>query len=265
MISYPDWPVLDLRLRVQWNETRKRLKLAFPTGLKAEGLFCEVAGGAVLRPADGQEHVHGRWCVAEDSFRGRARAFGIAHSGLHGLDFLNGEIRLSVLRSSAYCHEQGFKIGPGPERKYADQGIHDVRLALLTGDPAEVRSSLPGLADWLAAPPAVYAHLPFGTFGKKSQAAAASIKTAVAKAKTADAASIIEIAPSTIRLLALKRSWDGRALIVRLQETQGKRTAGRIKIAGVGEIRAKFDPFEIVTLRIDRAKGIREVDPIDEK
>jgi alpha-mannosidase len=121
------------------------------------------------------------------------------------------------------------------------------------------------LADWLAAPPAVYAHLPFGTFGKKSQAAAASIKTAVAKAKTADAASIIEIAPSTIRLLALKRSWDGRALIVRLQETQGKRTAGRIKIAGVGEIRAKFDPFEIVTLRIDRAKGIREVDPIDEK
>jgi alpha-mannosidase len=265
LISYPDWPVLDLRLRVQWNETRKRLKLAFPTGLKAEGLFCEVAGGAVLRPADGQEHVHGRWCVAEDSFRGQARAFGIAHSGLHGLDFLNGEIRLSVLRSSAYCHEQGFKIGPGPERKYADQGIHDVRLALLTGDPAEVRSSLPGLADWLAAPPAVYAHLPFGTFGKKSQAAAASIKTAVAKAKTADAASIIEIAPSTIRLLALKRSWDGRALIVRLQETQGKRTAGRIKIAGVGEIRAKFDPFEIVTLRIDRAKGIREVDPIDEK
>jgi alpha-mannosidase len=257
LITYVDWPVLDLRLRVQWNEARKRLKLAFPTGLKGESLFCEVPGGAVMRPADGQEHVHGRWCVAEDSFRGKRRAFGIAHAGLHGLDFLNGEIRLSVLRSAAYCHEQGFKIGPGAERKYADQGVHDVRLALLTGDPAEVRPALPGLADWLAAPPAVYAHLPFGTFGKKSAAAAVS--------KMEAPESAIDIRPAGVRLLALKRSWDGRALIVRLQETLGKRTSGRIKIAGAGDIRAELDPFEIVTLRIDRTGGVREVGLIEEK
>ena len=249
LISYPDWPVLDLRLRVQWNEARKRLKLAFPMGMRAAGLFCEVPGGAVMRPADGQEHVHGRWCVAEDSFRGKARAFGIAHSGLHGLDFLNGEIRLSVLRSSAYCHEQGFKIGPGRERKYSDLGIHDIRLAILTGDPTDVRGALPGLADWLAAPPVVYAHLPFGTFGKKSAAAVASKKT--------PPDSILDIAPASVRLLALKRSWDGRALIVRMQETLGKRTAGRVNIAGVGDIRAEFGPFEIVTLRIDRTGGGR--------
>ncbi len=257
LISYPDWPVLDLRLRVQWNEPRKRLKLAFPTGLKADGLFCEIPGGAVLRPADGREHVHGRWCLAEGLFQGTRRAFGIAQAGLHGLDFLNGEIRLSVLRSSAYCHEQGFKIGPGPERKYADLGIHDVRLALLTGEPAEVRKALPGLADWLAAPPAVYAHLPFGTFGKKSTAASAG--------KNTDPGPIIEIAPATVRLLALKRSRDGRALVVRLQETMGKRTAGRVAVAGLGDVRAEFRPFEIVTLRVDRTTGVREVGPIEEK
>lgn len=257
LITYTDWPVLDLRLRVQWNEARKRLKLAFPTGLKAAGLFCEVPGGAVMRPADGQEYVHGRWCLAEDRLQGKSRAFGIAHAGLHGLDFLNGEIRLSVLRSSAYCHEQGFKIGSGPERKYADLGIHDIRLALLTGAPAEVRKALPGLADWLAAPPAVYTHLPFGTFGKKSPAAPA--------AKKRGPGSVIDIAPANIRLLALKRSWDGRALVVRLQETLGKRTSGRIGVPGAGEIRAEFRPFEIVTLRIDRTEGVREVGPIEEK
>jgi alpha-mannosidase len=256
LMSYPDWPVLELRLRIQWNEARKRLKLAFPTGMTAAGLYCEVSGGAVLRPADGQEHVHGRWCVAEDLFNGKRRAFGIAHSGLHGVDFSNGEIRLSVLRASAYCHEQGFKIGPGPERKYADQGIHDIRLALMTGAPAEVRRALPGLADWLAAPPVVYAHLPFGTFGKKSAAALS--------AKKGRLGSIIEIAPANVRLLALKRSWDGRTLVVRMQETLGKRTSGRIGVAGVGEIRAEFRPFEIVTLRIDRAGGIREIGPLEE-
>ncbi len=256
LISYAEWPVLDLSLRVQWNEERMRLKLAFPTGLEAAGLFCEVPGGAVLRPADGQEYVHGRWCVAEDRFLGKSRAFGIAHAGLHGLDFLNGEIRLSVLRASAYCHEQGFKIGPGRERKYADLGIHDIRLALLTGASADVRRALPGLADWLAAPPVVYAHLPFGTFGKKSSAGRA--------AKKAGPGSIIDIAPANVRLLALKRSWDGRALVVRMQETLGKRTSGRIGVAGAVDIQAEFRPFEIVTLRIERTGGVREIGPIEE-
>ena len=249
LISYSDWPVLELRLRIQWNEARKRLKLAFPTGMEAAGLFCEVPGGAVLRPADGQEHVHGRWCVAEDRFQGKSRAFGIAHTGLHGLDFRNGEIRLSVLRAAAYCHEQGFKIGPGPERKYADLGIHDVRLVLMTGPPVDVRRALPGLADWLAAPPAVYAHLPFGTLRKRSLTAP--------RAKKESPTPVIEIAPAGVRLLALKRSWDGQALVVRLQETLGKRTSARLGIAGAGEIRAEFRPFEIITLRIDRAGGGR--------
>jgi alpha-mannosidase len=256
LMSYPDWPVLELHLRIQWNEARKRLKLAFPTGMEAARLFCEVPGGAVLRPADGQEHVHGRWCVAEGKFEGRCRAFGIAHAGLHGLDFSNGEIRLSVLRASAYCHEQGFKIGPGPERKYADLGIHDIHLALMTGAPADVRKALPGLADWLAAPPAVYAHLPFGKRWRIFRAAAA--------AKKESPGPVIDIAPANVRLLALKRSWDGKALVMRLQETLGRRTSGRIGIAGLGEIRAEFRPFEIVTLRIGRDGGVREIDPIEE-
>jgi alpha-mannosidase len=98
--------------------------------------------------------------------------------------------------------------------------------------------------------------LPFGTFGKKSAAALS--------AKKGRLGSIIEIAPANVRLLALKRSWDGRTLVVRMQETLGKRTSGRIKIAGPGDIRAEFRPFEIVTLRIDRAGGIREIGPLEE-
>ncbi len=130
-VVYPSWPVIEIRFRVTWNEERRRLKLRVPTGLGSASLLCEVPGGAIPRPPDGEEHVHGRWLVIEGKevlgaaktpTRGTARsgdsplAFGIASSGQHGLDFEDGELRLSVLRSSAYCHERGFDLGTRDSR-----------------------------------------------------------------------------------------------------------------------------------------------------
>ena len=65
VVSYPSWPVLEFRFRVTWNEERRRLKLRVPTALVAASLFVEVPGGAIDRPSDGEEHVHGRWLVVE--------------------------------------------------------------------------------------------------------------------------------------------------------------------------------------------------------
>jgi alpha-mannosidase len=265
-IVYPSWPVVEFRLRIHWSEERKRLKLALPTAFKIAGLFCEVPGGAVLRPADGQEHVHGRWCLAEGRNRaGRpAPALGIVHAGLHGLDVSDGEIRLSVLRGSAYCHERNFIIGVERARKYADQGLHEVRLAVTAGRADDVRRVLPGLADWLAAPPAVYAHLPFG------RSAARSHPTPAPAAGTAGG--LVGISAANVRLLACKPSWDGRSLIVRVQESAGRPTRARLAIERPGRsfrppwaLAASFAPFEIKTFRIEPSGRPREVDLIDER
>ncbi|MDH4197939.1 MAG: hypothetical protein OEW05_11055, partial [Candidatus Aminicenantes bacterium] len=45
--AYPVWPVLEFRLRITWNETRRRLKLRLPTRLAAASLLVEVPGGAI--------------------------------------------------------------------------------------------------------------------------------------------------------------------------------------------------------------------------
>ncbi len=186
VVSYPSWPVLEFRFRVTWNEERRRLKLRVPTALgPGASLFVEVPGGAIDRPSDGEEHVHGRWLVIEEksvrlTAKARSRrtapsghspiAIGIASCGQHGLDLKNGELRLSVLRSAAYCHEQGFDLDPKPgtrtsgtcpQWKFADIGVHEFRLLVTAGAPASVRAMMPGLADHLAAPPAAYAHLPY--------------------------------------------------------------------------------------------------------
>jgi alpha-mannosidase len=246
-ISYPSWPVLEFQFRINWAESAKRLKLSIPTRFRNDRIYCEVPGGALFRPADGEEHVQGRWCMLEGDVNGRRTAFAIVNSGQHGFDFKDGEIRLSILRSAAYCHDQGFKIN-GPEaRKYMDQGIHEVRLLVTAGDADEVLKSLTGLADWLSAPPIVYSHLPIG-------------------AKTGQSDEFLRLEPSNIRLLATKQSEDGKSLILRLQETVG--TASKAKLL-LGTRKPSqlfpFTPFEIKTLRLEKSGNCREVGLITER
>jgi alpha-mannosidase len=59
-IDYSGTAVLEFRLRIHWMEERRRLKLSIPTVIRTGSVLCEVPGGAWSRPADGQEHVHGR-------------------------------------------------------------------------------------------------------------------------------------------------------------------------------------------------------------
>ena len=246
-ITYPAWPVIEYNLRINWNETRKRLKLSIPTVFKSDSLLCEVPGGAIKRPADGEEHVQGRWCMLEGSINGRRTGFALINSGQHGLDFQDGEIRLSVLRSAPYCHDKGFIIVEPPARKYMDQGIHEVRLLITAGDADAVRDSLAGLADWLSAPPIALAHLPIGT-------------------KAPSEHEWLTLEPGNVRLLAVKRSNDGRALIVRFQETAGRRTKVRFGVAaGKSRFQASLDPYEIKTLRVGKDHRIQEVTMIDER
>lgn len=280
---YPSWPVVELRLRIAWNEPGARLKLAFPTSFsEAKSLRCEVPGAVFDRPADGDEHVHGRWCFAAGEADGYPAAFGVAHGGLHGLSFGRGEIRLSVLRGSAYCHEQGFKLGSQRAWKRADQGEHDVRLALTAGRPDEVRRVLPALADWLSAPPAVYAHLPFGKaaadgkpapIGSVAPAYSTELGAAAGPSKCdAATASMIAVSPSPIRLLACKRSDDGKALVIRAQESAGRKAKARLSVAPPDGkrsdpivIESLFSPFEIKTLRLERSGRWRSVGLIEER
>ena len=99
-----------------------------------------------------------------------AAGINIAHNGLHGYDFIPGELRLSVLRSAAYCHWHEYELpdmgkpekdsfkGPSPE--FMDQGLHDIRLAIWR--EADGAPDPGAVAKWLNTPPLVYPHLPVG-------------------------------------------------------------------------------------------------------
>ncbi len=256
-IAYSRWPVLEFRLRIHWNEEKKRLKLAIPTRFKTGEILCEVPGGVITRPADGQEHVHGRWCLVRGQINGRDTALAVVNNGQQGLDFLDGEIRLSVLRSAAYCNEQGMKLINYPYRKYMDQGVHDIRLLVTAGDTETVRQTVSGLADWLNAPPLALAHLPVGSFEADPAPSASAIE---------NRKEFLSITPANIRLLACKRSGDGKALILRLHETGGRETSAEIQFYEPNlKIMLALKPQEIKTVRVEKSGRWREVDLIGEK
>ena len=68
------------------------MKLSVPTALTEPGLLVEVPGGAIVRPADGEEHVHGRWLVIEDRME-RTAAPGRLPSCEEGAGPFRGESR----------------------------------------------------------------------------------------------------------------------------------------------------------------------------
>ena len=117
---------------------------------------------------------------------------------------------------------------------------------------------MPGLADHLAAPPAAYAHLPYDPN------------------KVLSIEPLLSLRPASVRLLACKRSWDGEALIIRLQEAVGRKTGAALQVSlrsadrgegappepkAIGQDRGhvsavhipvSFRPFEIKTLRVEK-------------
>ncbi len=253
-LTYAQWPVVEFRLRIHWNEEQKRLKLSIPTTFNANQILCEVPGGIITRPADGEEHVHGRCMLLGTADQQWAMA--IVNNGQHGYDFQNGEVRLSVLRSAAYCHEQGLTLQKYPARKYMDQGIHDIRILVTIGIRQELLDNMSALADWVNMPPVVYAHLPFG---------AGTDLTAIPAGDLSEK-SFLNLDTSQIRLLACKQSWDTRALIIRLQEISGRagKTILSLPIPDL-KIPLVFKPLEIKTIRIERDGEWREADLIWEK
>ena len=128
-----------------------------------------------------------------------------------------------------------------------DQGIHEIRLIVTAGDAGAVRSSLAGLADWLSAPPIVYSHLPIGE-------------------KAGQSDEFMALQPRNIRLLAAKRSEDGKALVLRLQETTGVYTKAKVStVRTKSGFALSFKPFEIKTIRLEKSGSRREVALIEEE
>lgn len=243
-IIYKSIPLLEIRIRANVHEKNRMLKLAIATDF--QHLLSEIPGGAIPRTGDGQEFVHSRWMILSEQ-PGAGPAIAIINNGQHGYDFSQGTLNLSVLRTPVYCHERNYAVGEFPAQRYSDQGEHDVRILILTGEFDTLIESVAQYANWLLAAPFPVAHLTVekSTHSKPVRPLA------------------LAISATNIRLLALKRSVDKKALILRVQESSGKATRTPISLHKQS-IELHFNPWEIKTIRFEKSEAPRCVDLIKE-
>ncbi len=234
---------LDVVLEASWHESERRLQWVLPVDLLAREAVMGTQFGHVRRP----RHANTTWDLARFETCGHRWAscaepgFGAAilADGPRGYDVRGDALRLTVLRSPRF---------PDPEADRGDRRI-TWSVAPLPGDP--VLSGIEEIAAAMACPPRVVSGAP------------------------AVAPPGIEVSIPGVLASAVKPAEDGSGdLVVRLWETRGSRTAGRLVVASrtgaelrpcnaleepVGDAvtthpdggwALSLDPFRILTLRL---------------
>ena len=257
-ILYADLPWVEVRFRVLWTDPKRRLKLCVPTALDQGEILCEAPGGAIPRAWNGEEQVHGRWILVSKETHGKRAALGLVHSGQHGFDALNGEVRLSVLRSVPYCFFRGFDL-EARERKYMDLGVHSFRLLALAGERQAVLERISSLADLLDAPPAALAHLPMGPAPESQEKAGEKPPPYFSPW-----AELLSLPTPGVRLAGItpgaQDKGNHRNIRITLHETTGKAGTARLLLRRGGFLlKIPLSPYQIRTIEVNDTGGWKEV------
>jgi len=108
---------VDIRTIVDWKETHKLLKAAFPLNIRSDEAIYEIQFGHLRRPshksrqydADRFEVSHHKWCALAEEGRG----FAILNDCKYGANALGNVLKLTLLKSAT---------APDPG---ADRGTHE--------------------------------------------------------------------------------------------------------------------------------------------
>ncbi|HEX3981011.1 MAG TPA: glycoside hydrolase family 38 C-terminal domain-containing protein, partial [Acidimicrobiales bacterium] len=242
-------PYVDFETEVQWHETNRLLKVAFPVDVRSLRASYEIQYGHVERPT----HANTSWDAARFEVCAHRWAdlsepgYGVAllNDCKYGYDIANGVIRLSLLRSSTW---------PDP---VADRGHHHFTYRLLPhrGDLREA-----GVVD----------------AGYDLNVPLRTVTTTPHPGPSGTTGSLLTVDAPHVVIDAVKRADDDPdALVLRLYEAWGRR--GPVTVRAPWEIRrgtrtdllereieeaavdgseVVFDisPFEIVTLKLEPAR-----------
>lgn len=224
---------LEVQVRVHWNEKSKMLKLSIPTNLVKGVYMGQVAYGRDQLPAEGKEVVAQKWNAIQDNESNHA--FTCINDGIYGSDYANGEMRLSLLRSSGYS---GHPIKSRPimaQDRYSsriDQGERLYRLWFNGDELVERMNSIDREALSLNEKPFVLSFFPSGE-GELP-------------------ANSLVVDNKSILVTAFKKAERSDDYIIRLFEPTGVSVSTNLSLPALGiSINVKLNPFEIKTLKLN--------------
>jgi len=228
---------LEIRVRVEWHEQRRLLRLCYPVSADAPTFRYEVPAGSTERPADGREYPGQRWALV----RGRdGYSLALASDAFYSYAADGHALYVTALRSPAYAHHNPYTLDVEGEYPYTDQGEHVITLRLLAGAGLGPRRAH-ALADGLTRPLVATPHVSRGGTGPSR-------------------GEFLVIESGSSVPIWLKGAEEGTDVIVRLLEVEGRPDS--VVFASTGE-RQAISPYEILTLRQGRDGRWRQSDGVE--
>lgn len=243
-ILYRDLPFLDVECTLDWREKHRMLKIAVPTPWKDSLATFSIPYGFVERPQNGEEQPLGSW-MNIDSPRGD---YGIAliNDCKYGGDVMEGEMRLSIVRSPVYAHHVPHPLDEGVDYLYMDQGIHRFVLRLLPHNGDWREGMVVERAEELNNP--LYIMREHNHGGDHPPYF-----------------SLLKVEGEGVILSALKRAERSSEVIARLWESRGRKVSGRIELLEPHALwEGWLQPCEIKTLKLTPSLQWEEVNLLEE-
>ena len=226
---YRELPGLYVSYVIQWHEAHRMLKFAFPTTYTG-GEVSGIPGGALKRAANGKEQPMQNWVSLGD--------FAVVTDSRAAYDALDGEIRLTVLRSPAYADHYATR---DEFCEIMEQGEHRFEMMILAeNDSAELARRA---AELICPPERI-----MGTYHEGRLAETDGFLTV-----TGDV--LVDV---------MKKSEDGTGWILRLREAKGAAVEAEIDLKALGRaFTASFTPWQIRTFFLTE-DGLRETNFLEE-
>ena len=244
---YRDRPEVYVRVSVDWHESYQVLKLGFPTAItKGESTY-SVPYGFIKRPMKGEEEPVQTWLDVSGMDYGGAFGLALLNDSKCGVDVKDGEIRLTVLHSTAWSHHMPVKLDLSEGYRMIDTGIHEFSYALV-----------PHVGDWREADIARRAE----AFGMAPLVAL----TDRHKGPVKSVPSFAVVSSPDAAVTVFKMAERDSAFILRLVELQGRAAGGTLRLAGFEKpVVFRLRPNEIKTFRIplDKSKAVTEVNLLE--
>jgi len=227
---------LEMKLTLQWMEPDKVVKLSLMPGMAQAKCLAQDLFGRKETKADGQETVAQQWVMLS----GEEESLAVINTGSYAHDFGNGELRLTLLHSPAYCaHPVDDRVVLPQDRwlPRVDMGERNFRLILCPGETKTLLSMVDAMAQMENEPPFALSFFPSGKTRK------------VASGMTLDNRSIL--------LSAMTKK--GADYLIRLFNPTAETQTAKLEIPAVSlKEKLEFTPFEIKTLLLQN-HSIREV------
>jgi alpha-mannosidase len=232
-ILYHDRPDINVRVRLDWQERHKMLKIEFPLNITGSNATYEIPYGFIERPAEGLEETALQWADLSGTHCKSSIACGltIITDAKYSFSASINTLSMSAVRSPIYADHYGYA-----ERdafcEFMDQGVQEFNYAIIPHEGAWQQSGATKKACELNTPPIqIMETYHKGPLGKMMQG--------------------INISAGNVIATVFKRAEDGGGYILRCYETEGTPVSATITLGICNrEFAAVFGPCEIKTFFI---------------